>query len=986
MESKVRLSRSGVRREFVVKLLVLLLALEPLSLASQESAAQSAPAAPARQESKRSARRPKTTKSSRPLQLFSTGLGNRPRYVPLQPADPADPYIVAQANALSRDPNQIFAFVRDQIGFEAYLGSVRGARGTLWAKAGNSLDRASLLVALLGAAGFTAQYEHANIGGQTVQNDLIRSMFPQVGTIVGCVPPTASIDDPISNGVAQQGTNDYYWVQYGPSNIALDFNVTGAAPGQTFRSPDSNFTTVPTNLRQQVTVKINAELYAQASGLFGFGPSTVNVLTQAFDASALVGNILTVGNLVTGAGGGALDISSTSFTYTPYIVVGSGGPDLTQDPIIVGTPYQELYTSFPLGSQVLTGLFLEIDALDTQYTQHAYTHTLFDRLGPAARAGTANVSLSLPPTPAPALTEFDLVSVNVNSSRQLAASLTAQQTRLTNAYNAYENIKTALQALPASGTLTASQQQTLQQGTTAGENLTIAENELITMGFNYTADLLTTQLETGYLSRVYPNSPRITIAHSFFNGGNTQEMLDVMKNDMLVIDGHGQNRQAPYWEEVIRGMLESLMEASILNQATGQTNSVGIGEVMGALADPNLLAVVAPASGGTPSNPQALSQSTLTADAQALIQADVAAGNIVMTPTKMVTVNGVTTVGWWETDPISGHTVSHFVNGGHQATVEAVAVDVAYSLITGSITEFIGRMEGFGFAGITFAGAVLSGVAAGTLKVTKQILANPPPLGTLQPPPPPPTNPVVGFFNNMAPYLLTLGASFAKLSQPGVGGQFGLNVYGFLGSVQTFESGLAGGYYDGLKFLEANLPKDPDVLEFIGTPLGLPAPVLTPGSTPGVSLGSLTVDPTYTMPVNGNSLPLVFDLPVTNTGPSTDTFTINLSDQSPTYNIYPSVNSLTLLGGQTGTVNVCAQPRDTTGTSVAPVGQPQNYTVTVTSSTNSGVTSTASPSFPSPPIPSIELSSDPPGISLVAGTSANANVNVASIGNAAAGA
>ncbi len=83
----------------------------------------------------------------------------------------------------------------------------------------------------------------------------------------------------------------------------------------------------------------------------------------------------------------------------------------------------------------------------------------------------------------------------------------------------------------------------------------------------------------------------------------------------------------------------------------------------------------------------------MSADAQALILGDVTAGNVAITPNQMVTVNGITTVGWWETDPISGHTVSHFVNGGHQATVEAVAVDVAYSLITGSITEFIGRVH-----------------------------------------------------------------------------------------------------------------------------------------------------------------------------------------------------------------------------------------------------------------------------------------------------
>ena len=87
---------------------------------------------------------------------------------PMGPDDPTDPYVVAQATALGKDPNQIYAFVRDQIKFEAYLGSVRGARGVLWAMAGNTLDKASLLTALLQASGFTTRYEHIYLNDTSV--------------------------------------------------------------------------------------------------------------------------------------------------------------------------------------------------------------------------------------------------------------------------------------------------------------------------------------------------------------------------------------------------------------------------------------------------------------------------------------------------------------------------------------------------------------------------------------------------------------------------------------------------------------------------------------------------------------------------------------------------------------------------------------------------------------------------------------------------
>jgi hypothetical protein len=52
------------------------------------------------------------------------------------------------------DPEALAAFVRERIGYEPYLGVVRGARGTLAAGAGSDWDRAVLLAALLAEAGY----------------------------------------------------------------------------------------------------------------------------------------------------------------------------------------------------------------------------------------------------------------------------------------------------------------------------------------------------------------------------------------------------------------------------------------------------------------------------------------------------------------------------------------------------------------------------------------------------------------------------------------------------------------------------------------------------------------------------------------------------------------------------------------------------------------------------------------------------------------
>jgi len=80
---------------------------------------------------------------------------------PLQlngPDDATDPYIVSQAQALNNNPTQIFAFVRDQVGYEAYTGSLRGARGTLWSNAGKCAGSRESAGGAAEGRRFTAQY------------------------------------------------------------------------------------------------------------------------------------------------------------------------------------------------------------------------------------------------------------------------------------------------------------------------------------------------------------------------------------------------------------------------------------------------------------------------------------------------------------------------------------------------------------------------------------------------------------------------------------------------------------------------------------------------------------------------------------------------------------------------------------------------------------------------------------------------------------
>ncbi|MBV8583323.1 MAG: hypothetical protein JO241_04940 [Candidatus Eremiobacteraeota bacterium] len=79
------------------------------------------------------------------------------KYVPTDGFDPQ-----ARADELS-DAAAIFAYVRDQIHTEAYPGAMRGAAGTLQARAGSSADKALLLAALLADKQIPVRFVHSNL-------------------------------------------------------------------------------------------------------------------------------------------------------------------------------------------------------------------------------------------------------------------------------------------------------------------------------------------------------------------------------------------------------------------------------------------------------------------------------------------------------------------------------------------------------------------------------------------------------------------------------------------------------------------------------------------------------------------------------------------------------------------------------------------------------------------------------------------------------
>jgi len=76
---------------------------------------------------------------------------------------PLAPDIVALAGRLNGNPLRIYEYVRNNIAYEPYYGSRKGALLTLWERSGNDVDTASLLLALLRASRVPARYVQGTV-------------------------------------------------------------------------------------------------------------------------------------------------------------------------------------------------------------------------------------------------------------------------------------------------------------------------------------------------------------------------------------------------------------------------------------------------------------------------------------------------------------------------------------------------------------------------------------------------------------------------------------------------------------------------------------------------------------------------------------------------------------------------------------------------------------------------------------------------------
>ncbi|MFA7062477.1 MAG: transglutaminase domain-containing protein, partial [Pedobacter sp.] len=136
------------------------------------------------------------------LSTFST------QDITTESATTTTPEITALARSLKNDPKLIYEYVRNNVDYVPYFGSLKGATLTYLDGSGNDFDQASLMISLLRASGITAQYVYGTMSipasGDANQKDMQHWLGVDANSSV--------ISTVLSNGGIPGYQSGYNWI------------------------------------------------------------------------------------------------------------------------------------------------------------------------------------------------------------------------------------------------------------------------------------------------------------------------------------------------------------------------------------------------------------------------------------------------------------------------------------------------------------------------------------------------------------------------------------------------------------------------------------------------------------------------------------------------------------------------------------------------------------------------------------------------------
>lgn len=585
------------------------------------------------------------------------------------------------ADALGRDPERIFAYVRDNIAYEPYPGALRGARGTLLAMAGNGLDRAILLASLLERSGHRVRYVRGTLSAEAAAA-LVASVIPARvsrpqpttgndpspldtlhATIVrdyealrsrlasaGASPPGAVIP----NDILVREARTHFWVQIeqGGNWRDLDPSFAEASPGRAYAKAEQTFDQVPEELFHRITLRIRIEEQTES------GAVSREVLTYSAPTPALSGEHVMLVHLPE-TWNGPQQAPSPDPLPAPgesnIKPVLSLGQEIMQGQAFRQVPEPSVDTrvrSLLRGSSVPTGVtaeWLDIELTGPDGRRETITRGIFDVVGMAQRGQRQG-----PASPV-TLNRGEYVDLRgpiydifVTTGRIDPSHLPAPEEVKGEEVAPAEDVTPALRGLALSAVVT--------------------------------ADALTGGLRgrTGTFV-FYPDSPRIHIVELAGGGDSILISFDLRRDTMrLVAEQSG--KEDAFFAHVFRGVLNGTLERALADQlleglGSGAVSHLNTSRLFERAHAENVPFILLPQE-------KDKLDASVPSEARARLDAELQRGFLVVVPARPLLIQGTARVAWWRINPQSGETVGVTDEGLHQSGTEKSGTDSGSFYVT----------------------------------------------------------------------------------------------------------------------------------------------------------------------------------------------------------------------------------------------------------------------------------------------------------------
>ncbi|CAG0927925.1 hypothetical protein TFLX_00702 [Thermoflexales bacterium] len=581
-------------------------------------------------------------------------------------ADPYDADLLWYTSGFEHDPLAAFAAVQS-FRTDLYPGALRGTRGTLWGEAGNSLDKASALIAMLRLAGVPARYRHGTLSMPQAQT-LIASLFPTANGVAGYVPIGTALADPVNDASVIALAADHWWVEaYLPGSgwTNLDPTYPQAVLGQAFATPSSDGTDraadVPASAHHTLRMRLKKEQYS-AFPIGGATLLTAYVLDETFNVSQLAGKRLMLGHLVSEALAGGV-FSSITRTYTPYL----GIEDNNQG--FQGDTFQDYLTNFPLATTFTTAEWLEYEIHSPAGHTETFTREVKDLIGAATRRLGGSPQLELGTSSGPFFGPEDIyvnwVLPNAVSEWAVQRQSAGVLSRVKQVGDLSQTMLEIADRLPPNTILTGADLDAYLAA--LSDTVFVSEFMLTGIGLDFArqADADLERIEAGLRTRLYYASPRVFTVSSI--GDPTEAVtttVDLRHTSVHTLVYPGQAVAAGRTAQWVKGVNESILEGAALARGEGApalTTMQVFDEMVAQGIDPVLI---------QPNDYGVLDAYDFSPEALAHVIEALLEGKQVLIPSRAVLIAGEPTFAWWEIDPVTGETISVGENGLHPAALE----------------------------------------------------------------------------------------------------------------------------------------------------------------------------------------------------------------------------------------------------------------------------------------------------------------------------